>query len=89
MGTQDVTESIQTQGTCSDCKRMETHNNLHTALSAIGTRVTDEVILGRGNDRTNYRFLQCSLCGSVWVKYDDSGAGGHGHFLKRLTADLY
>lgn len=28
-------------------------------------------------------------CGSVWTKYVDSGAGGHGTFWMRLTAGLF
>lgn len=59
------------------------------ALTEIGRPVTCRVAVGRGHDQTEHTFLQCDECGSVWVRLVDSGAGGHGRFMRRLTADLF
>jgi uncharacterized C2H2 Zn-finger protein len=45
--------------------------------------------LKSGHDRTDYYFLQCPTCGSVWMNYRDSGAGGHGDFWERLTKKYF
>lgn len=58
-------------------------------LTEIGRPVTCLVTVGRGHDQTEHTFFQCDECGSVWVRLVDSGAGGHGRFMRRLTADLF
>jgi hypothetical protein len=89
MGTETHGQIIETQGACSDCKAPDSSRKPHAALVVFGNRVVDISTVGRGHEQTDYTFMQCSQCGSVWVKYQDSGAGGHGRFMKRLTAELY
>jgi hypothetical protein len=56
--------------------------------SVRGTPVI-ETSVGRGKDETGHEFTQCDECGSVWMTYIDSGAGGHGRFHRRLTKGFY
>jgi len=58
-------------------------------LREIGDQVCIETKVGRGTDRTDYIFYQCSKCKSIWTQYEDSGAGGHGRFWKCLTEGLF
>jgi hypothetical protein len=39
--------------------------NLHAALMVVGVRVAHESAAGRGYERIDYTFMQCSMCGSV------------------------
>lgn len=55
----------------------------------IGDTVIVETPVKRGYDQTSYAFSQCTTCGSVWVTYRDSGAGGQGTFHRCLTATLF
>ncbi|WDD90331.1 hypothetical protein Bsp3421_000156 (plasmid) [Burkholderia sp. FERM BP-3421] len=70
---------------CNSCSKEQTTKQ----LQPIGRQVTIATSVGRGHDQTDFAFAQCEKCGSVWVKYVDSGAGGHGTFWKRLTAGLF
>ena len=80
---------MKTQGACSDCKGIDSPVSWHAALGVIGVRVAQESEVGRGYERVDYTFMQCSVCGSVWVYYVETGSGGVGHFLRRLTKDLF
>jgi uncharacterized protein with PIN domain len=70
---------------CNVCSKDQTPPH----LAPIGRPVVIRTSVGRGHDQTEHTFSQCEECGSVWVKYVDSGAGGHGTFWKRLTAGLF
>lgn len=70
---------------CKPCSE----NQKPPRLTPIGRSVVITTSFGSGHDHTEHFFSQCDECGSVWVKYVDSGAGGHGRFWKRLTAGLF
>ncbi len=38
-----------------------------------------------GKSPTKYTFFQCSKCGHLWQRIEDSGLGGHASFYSRLT----
>ena len=71
--------------TCADCLAEKHSSN----WKAIGESVVIRMSMGRGHDQTEYSFFQCGECGSVWAEYEDSGAGGHGRFAKRITKGLF
>jgi hypothetical protein len=77
---------MNSKGSCEECR---TGNIPPTGAQSIGDPVAIGTAVGRGYDQTEHRFSQCKSCGSVWVTYEDSGAGGHGTFHKRLTAGLF
>jgi hypothetical protein len=72
---------------CSNCLASNTENR--KALIPIGESAASEIKLKRGHDRTDYYFFQCPTCGSVWMNYRDSGAGGHGDFWECLTKKFF
>ena len=76
-------------GACDECRNADNQNDIPETVSNIGDRVVIRTAVGRGHDQTEHIFGQCSTCGSVWVTYIDSGAGGHGRFHRRLTRDLF
>lgn len=76
-------------GTCEQCKKAEATNSLPATIKSIGEEVVIRMVIGRGHDQTAHSFGQCAECGSIWVTYVDSGAGGHGRFHRRLTKDLF
>lgn len=69
---------------CEDCNGAKPSNRCK--------KIGQEVFI-QGNRMigdTNYIFLQCPVCGSVWMEYEDSGGvGGHGRFFKKLTSGFY
>jgi hypothetical protein len=79
---------MRSNGACDACK-----SQVGTAASkswkSIGEEVLIEVAVGGGKDRTNHEFFQCPTCGSIWVRHEDSGAGGRGRYLERLTKSLF
>ena len=76
---------MQTNGKCNSCKNAQIPSN----SKGIGEDVYHEMAIGKGYDRTDFKFFQCLDCGSIWVQYKDSGAGGHGNFSKNLTNKLF
>jgi|HubBroStandDraft_5_1064220.scaffolds.fasta_scaffold01051_3 hypothetical protein len=74
---------------CNDCQQSAPSAEHRKVLKPIGETVTSEIRLKRGHDQTDYYFLQCPTCGSVWMNYRDSGAGGHGDFWDRLTKKYF
>ena len=80
---------MNSTGACPECLAADQANDLPAAAAPIGEQVTIRVAVGRGHDTTDHTFHQCAHCGSVWVTYVDSGAGGHGRFHRRLTANLF
>lgn len=74
---------------CSDCRASIPSVEHRKVLKPIGDSVSHEIQVGRGHDRTDFYFLQCPTCGSVWMNYKDSGAGGHGDFWERLTKKYF
>lgn len=58
-------------------------------MQPIGEPVRVDTRFGRGTDSTAFKFFQCRECGSIWMEYEDSGAGGHGTFTKRLTEGFF
>lgn len=74
---------IESKGKCAQCA--DTAKGPPGDAAEIGQRVVSTIRLDRGSDETEYSFRQCPRCGSVWMTYTDSGAGGHGRFHKRLT----
>lgn len=76
-------------GACGRCREADKSNRLPDTASQIGDEVSFTTAIGAGHDSTDHTFHQCKDCGSVWVKYVDSGAGGHGRFTRRLTASLF
>jgi hypothetical protein len=74
---------------CKDCQASRPSLEHGKVLAPIGESVTCEIKLKSGHDRTDYYFLQCPTCGSVWMNYRDSGAGGHGDFWERLTKKYF
>jgi hypothetical protein len=80
---------VNSTGVCGECLAAEHMNHLPGAVVAIGDDVSIRVAVGRGHDTTVHSFHQCENCGSIWVQYSDSGAGGHGRFIRRLTAGLF
>lgn len=80
---------MNSAGTCQECLGADTTNRLPDNVTAIGENVTIRVAVGRGHDTTDHTFHQCRHCGSVWVEYRDSGAGGRGRFTRRLTSTLF
>lgn len=75
---------MKSKGACEDCR-----GGKPVELQAVGETVVLERTVGRGYDSTTYSFSQCRACGSVWTKFEDSGAGGHGTFKRRLTETLF
>ena len=80
---------MKSSGTCNHCKEAEAANAIPKSAAPIGEEVVIRVAMGHGHDQTAHSFSQCAECGSVWVTYVDSGAGGHGRFHRRLTKDLF
>jgi hypothetical protein len=80
---------MKSTGVCKMCKGVEGKQASHKYMQPIGEPVELRVSVGRGHDMTEHFFLQCSKCGSVWVKLVDSGAGGHGTFYRRLTEGMF
>jgi len=74
---------------CSDCQASTSIPKHWNTLVPIGKNVSSEIAIGRGHDRTDFYFFQCPMCGSVWMNYEDSGAGGHGNFWERLTKKFF
>ena len=77
---------METQGACGQCKKDQLPPK---GAVQIGDTVASVVTVGRGYDKTAYSLSQCAKCGSVWLTYVDSGAGGHGTFHVRLTRDYF
>ncbi len=77
---------MKTTGTCTQCRSASSKSD---TWNAIGENVVCETAMGRGYAQTEYRFFQCAQCGSVFVEYEDSGAGGRGKFIQHLTKRLY
>lgn len=77
---------MNSRGTCAECRSEAPKSK---KWKAVGEPVVCRVSVGRGYDQTEHSFYQCSECGSLWVKYEDSEAGGHGTFRKRLTEGLF
>lgn len=80
---------MQSSGTCNDCKETEAANAIPKSTTPIGEEVVIRVTMGRSHDQTTHSFSQCVECGSVWVTYVDSGAGGHNRFYQCLTKNLF
>lgn len=80
---------MDSAGVCENCRAAEAANAIPRDVRPIGEPVRRRVAIGRGHDQTEHFFSQCAKCGSVWVSYVDSGAGGHGRFHRRLTRDLF
>lgn len=80
---------MKSSGTCNLCKKAEAANDIPMSAAPIGQEVAIRVAMGHGHDQTAYSFSQCAECGSVWVTYVDSGAGGHGRFHRCLTKELF
>ncbi len=80
---------MKSSGTCNHCKEAEAANGIPRNAAPIGEEVVIRVAMGHGHDQTEHSFSQCAECGSVWVTYVDSGAGGHDRFHRRLTKDLF
>lgn len=80
---------MKSSGTCKHCIEAENAKILPKNVTVIGEDVVIGTSVGRGFDETTYSFAQCNECGSIWVQYNDSGAGGHGRFQKRLTKGLF
>jgi hypothetical protein len=74
---------------CEKCVAADSANGTPETAKPIGEEVTIRHSMSSGHMQTDHAFLQCSACGSVWVTYEDSGAGGHGRFSRRLTKDLF
>jgi len=87
IGINDMT--VSSEGTCEGCRDAANGGPDRKSLEKIGNTVQTEVKVGRGIDRTDHSFFQCNHCGSVWVKLEDSGAGCHGRFWRRLTEGLF
>jgi hypothetical protein len=77
---------MNTQGACTKCKGAR---HRHKSWQPIGEPVVTHTTIGRGYDQTEHKFFQCSECGSVWVEYEDNGAGGHDTLIKLLTEGLF
>lgn len=75
---------MKSSGKCRECAADKV-TAPRKAWTRIGESVLLETAVGRGIDRTDYAFFQCRICGSIWTQYEDSGAGGHGTFFRRLT----
>lgn len=76
---------MKSNGACNNCKvsmKLE-------LCTSIGEPVNTSIPLRRGYDDAEYSFFQCIECGSVWCQIVESGAGGHGKFFKRFTADMF
>jgi len=71
---------LDSKRACDDCRK-----DMPTALHDIGEPVRTE----DWKSYTDYRFMQCERCGSVWVIYEEGGLGGHGRFQLRLTDHLF
>jgi DNA-directed RNA polymerase subunit M/transcription elongation factor TFIIS len=80
---------MNSSGTCSSCRNAEVAKVIPETANAIGDEVVISTTVGRGYDQTVHTFYQCADCGSVWVTYVESGAGGHGRFHERLTKSLF
>ena len=81
---------IHSKGTCQACKAADGNMPRQETVEQIGNQVFTESIVGRGTDRTDYSFFQCKQCGSIWLNYEESGAGGHGGpWWKRLTKEFF
>lgn len=80
---------MHSSGTCEHCRKAEAAKDLPKTVKSIAEDVIIRTIVGRGHDQTAHTFGQCAECGSIWVTYVDSGAGGHGRFHRRLTKDLF
>jgi hypothetical protein len=76
--------TVDSSGSCAAC-RAERGNTAQKSWVKIGESVVIETTVGRAHDRTEFEFFQCPVCGSIWASYVESGTGGHGRFLKRLT----
>jgi hypothetical protein len=80
--------AMKSKGRCENCKK-EPFTLLGADMKSIGESVVIENPVGRGYDQTTHNFCQCTICGSIWVKYVDRGAGGRGNFLRCLTSALF
>jgi len=80
-------QHMESNGTCTACHAK--NGGAAPQWKQIGEPVKTTIQLGKGHDDTDHTFYQCWICGSVWVRYSDSGAGGHGTFYKRLTESLF
>lgn len=78
---------MDSRGVCLDCKAAGASKPPH--IEMIGKPVLIEISFGRGKDRTEHSSFQCSKCGSIWMKIEDSGAGGHGRYYHRLTERFF
>jgi hypothetical protein len=75
--------------TCSSCEAGTPSPEHREALVSIGESLTSEIKLNRGHDRTDYYFLQCPTCGSVWMNYRDGGVGGTRRFLGTADEEFF
>ncbi len=75
--------AINSTGKCDSCA----NNEPSDICQEIGQSV--HINGGREGD-TDHAFLQCTACGSVWLRIRDSGGlGGHGTFYHLLTGNFY
>jgi signal recognition particle GTPase len=80
---------VNSTGACKECREAEAAKRIPETVKVIGEEVVIDTRVGRGYDQTAHSFHQCANCGSVWVTYVDSGAGGHGRFHERLTKSFF
>lgn len=74
-----MTIHLETIEPCSDCIARLTGTSVFKRSQGL-VQIGQAVATGPKKD-TIYEYLQCPKCGSLWQSTEDSGFGGHGHYL--------
>lgn len=67
---------------CRECIQPDLSNNHKKSMVSVGSPVTEVVPVNKGHWRESTECFKCSICGAVWERLTEGGAGGHGDFWK-------
>jgi hypothetical protein len=71
---------MEVKDLCRGCIQPEPSNDHKKTMVPLGSLVTEVVSVNKGHRRESTRRYKCSICGAVWERLTEGGAGGHGDF---------
>ena len=80
-----IMQTISTGRRCAECRTAHSGKALPATAEAVGQHVSTD----QGVSTTEYDFLQCRACGSIWMKYRDTGVGRGGPWYVLLTESWF
>jgi hypothetical protein len=71
---------MEVKDLCRGCIQPELSNEHKKTMDPVASPVTEVVSVNRGHWRESTQHYKCSICGAVWERLTEGGAGGHGDF---------